>query len=59
MLRLSKRISPSTRAPSIRSFIRLRSLSRVDFPQPDGPIRAVTRFFSRSSVTFVSARKAP
>ena len=32
---------PSTRAPSIRSFIRFRQRRNVVLPQPDGPIRAV------------------
>src|SRR5512137_287825 len=30
---------------SIRSFSRLKQRSSVDLPQPEGPIRAVTRFF--------------
>lgn len=29
------------RQPSTRSFIRFKHLSRVDFPQPEGPINAV------------------
>jgi hypothetical protein len=36
------RMLPVTRAPSTRSFIRLRQRRKVDLPQPDGPIRAVT-----------------
>ncbi len=35
---------PSIRIPSIRSFIRFRQRSRVDFPQPEGPIKAVMVF---------------
>ena len=31
-------------APGIESFIRFKERSSVDFPQPDGPIIAVTRF---------------
>ena len=37
----SKSMRPSTRAPGIRSFSRLRQRRNVVFPQPDGPIRAV------------------
>jgi hypothetical protein len=37
------RICPSTRTVSIRSFSRLTDRSSVDFPQPDGPMSAVTR----------------
>jgi hypothetical protein len=32
------------RVPSIRSFMRLRQRRRVDLPQPDGPMNAVTSF---------------
>ena len=32
---------PSTRAMSIRSFIRFKHRSTVDLPHPDGPISAV------------------
>ena len=32
---------PSTRAPSMRSFIRLKQRSTVVLPQPDGPMNAV------------------
>jgi hypothetical protein len=38
----SSRILPSTRAPGMVSFIRLMQRRKVDFPQPEGPIRAVT-----------------
>ena len=30
------------RQPSTRSFMRLRDFSNVDFPHPDGPIKALT-----------------
>src|SRR5260370_8533473 len=33
---------PTCRVPSIRSFMRLSKRRKVDFPQPDGPMRAVT-----------------
>jgi len=48
---------PSTRVPSIRSFIRLRRRN-VDFRSRTDRIRAVTRFFSNRGHV-VSARKAP
>ncbi len=38
----SMKISPVTLAPSIVSFIRFRHRRKVDLPQPDGPISAVT-----------------
>ena len=41
----SRMMLPSERAPGMRSFIRLRSLMKVDLPQPEGPMKAVT-FFS-------------
>jgi len=34
-------IDPVTRAPGMRSFIRLKQRSTVLLPQPDGPIIAV------------------
>ena len=37
-------ILPVTRAPSMVSFMRLRQRRKVDLPQPDGPISAVTWF---------------
>ena len=36
------RMSPSVRTDETRSFIRFTDRSRVDLPQPEGPIRAVT-----------------
>src|SRR5271157_1878689 len=38
----SKRTCPETFDPGTRSCILLRHLISVDFPQPDGPIMAVT-----------------
>ena len=35
------RIVPSTRADSMRSFMRLKQRSSVVLPQPDGPMKAV------------------
>ena len=40
----SSTTEPSTRAPGISSCIRLSERRKVDFPQPDEPISAVTRF---------------
>ena len=40
----SSRISPSTRVPSIMSFMRLRHRKNVLLPQPEGPMNAVTQF---------------
>src|SRR3990172_2744734 len=42
MLRPSSRISPWQLAPGMSSFIRLSARRKVDLPQPDGPMRAVT-----------------
>jgi hypothetical protein len=50
---------PSTRAVSIRSFIRLKHRSIVDLPQPDGPMNAVISFFAMSRFTSRTARKSP
>ena len=44
MSRPSMRTEPSTRAPGMMSFIRLSERRNVDFPQPDGPMSAVTWF---------------
>lgn len=38
--------------------MRLRDLSNVDFPQPDGPIKAVMLFSSISRLTFCNAWKS-
>lgn len=51
--------SPSTRAPGMTSCMRLRVRMKVDFPQPDGPMKAVTVRGSIVSVTPSTARKAP
>jgi len=50
---------PSTRAPGITSCIRLRVRRKVDLPQPDGPMNAVTDFGSMVSETSATARKSP
>jgi len=55
----SIRISPVSRVPGIRSFIRFSNLKKVDLPQPDGPMNAVTVLRSISIVMFFSAWKSP
>ena len=55
----SIRISPLRRVPSIRSFIRFSNRRKVDLPQPEGPIKAVTVLRSMPSVMFFSAWKLP
>ncbi len=47
--------SPRVRTPGIRSFIRLKALSSVLLPQPDGPMIAVTRFEGTARVMSLSA----
>ena len=42
----STRMSPSWRTPGIRSLSRLIDRRKVDLPQPDGPMMAVTAFRS-------------
>ena len=39
--------------------MRLNTRSRVDLPQPDGPISAVTRFSGTSRLMFLRALKSP
>ncbi len=51
--------SPSTRVPGITSCMRLRVRMNVDFPQPDGPMRAVTDLGSIAKETPSTARNAP
>ena len=42
LLPVETSMSPVCRTPSMRSFMRLRLRRRVDLPQPDGPMNAVT-----------------
>ena len=51
--------SPSARAPGISSCIRLMQRTSVDFPQPDGPIIAVTLFAAKSRSTPLMASPSP
>ena len=46
-------------APGISSFIRLMQRSNVDFPQPEGPMKAVTLWAGISSSMFFSASEEP
>ena len=50
---------PSTRTLDTRSHMRLKARNSVDLPQPEGPMKAVTRFSGMSSVMFLSAWKSP
>src|SRR3954452_18492948 len=50
---------PSTRAPGMVSCIRLRQRTKVDFPQPDGPMMAVTWLGSIDILMPCSASVAP
>ena len=50
---------PSTWAPTITSCIRFNERRNVDFPQPDGPISAVTDAGSMTMLTSSTARKSP
>jgi hypothetical protein len=47
----SSSILPVTRAPVMVSFIRLMQRRKVDLPQPDGPISAVTALSGTSRST--------
>ncbi len=55
----SKSTLPSIRTPSMRSFMRFRQRRRVDLPQPEGPMRAVTRRGRKSIVIPWSACFSP
>ena len=50
---------PSTRAPGSTSCIRLMERRKVDFPQPDGPISAVTDLGSMTMLMLSIALKPP
>ena len=51
--------SPVARWPGYRSYIRFITRSRVDLPQPEGPIMPVTWRSGRSSWMLFSARLSP
>src|SRR6266550_6118943 len=59
MFTLSSNTSPLTVAPGVSSCIRLRQRSRVDLPQPDGPMMAVTICAGNKSDTSCTARWCP
>ena len=50
---------PSTRAPGSTSCMRLIDRRKVDLPQPDGPISAVTDFGSTVMLMLSIALKLP
>ena len=50
---------PVTDALGMRSFIRFRHRMSVDFPQPDGPMKAVISFWNISKVTSSTAGVPP
>src|SRR5512133_857547 len=54
-----KSTSPSMRADLMKSFMRLKVLNTVLFPQPDGPMIAVIFLLSICRATFFTARKLP
>ncbi len=51
--------SPSARWPGYRSYMRFSTRSRVDLPQPEGPIMPVTCFSGRSRAMPFSALLVP
>src|SRR5438067_2879534 len=55
----SSRTWPEIPAPTMTSCMRLSVRRKVDFPQPEGPIRAVTRLASTVRVTLSIARVDP
>ena len=55
----SSRTLPSTRAPGITSCIRFSVRSKVDLPQPDGPMNAVTDRGCTVIETSSTALKSP
>src|SRR5688500_18188681 len=55
----SSRTDPETCAPGIVSCMRFRHRRKVDLPQPEGPMMAVSRRSSKSSDTFLIACTSP
>ena len=53
------RIRPVIRTSSTRSFMRLRQRKSVVLPQPEGPMKAVTRFFGTRIEMPLSAGLSP
>ncbi len=56
---LSIAILPVTRHPAMVSFMRLMQRRKVDLPQPDGPMKAITLRSGMSTLTFFSACLSP
>src|SRR6185437_8501853 len=56
MLRPSSITAPDTRAPGTVSCMRFKHRSSVDFPQPEGPMMAVTKRSGSDNVTLLTAR---
>ena len=56
---LSNVTSPVMRQFFTKSFIRLRLFSKVDFPHPDGPMKAVISLLAISKLMFFKALKSP
>ena len=50
---------PSTRAPGMTSCMRFSERRKVDLPQPDGPMKAVTERALMVMLTPSTARKSP
>src|SRR5687768_2197826 len=55
----SRRTRPVIHPCSVSSCIRLRVRRKVDFPQPEGPIKACTRLGAKASEAFFTAAKLP
>ena len=53
------RTSPVIFTPGIRSFMRFSVFRKVDFPQPEGPIRAVMLFSGSWILIFFNAWALP
>ena len=51
----SRLIWPSARWPGYNSYIRLKVRNKVDLPQPEGPIKAVTLLRGMRILTFLMA----
>jgi hypothetical protein len=52
-------ISPSVLVPGMMSFILLMHRINVDFPHPDGPMRASTELAFTDRLTFLTAAALP
>ena len=59
MSALSISILPVTRQLGMVSFMRLMQRRKVDLPQPDGPMKAITPLSGTSTFTSFSACLSP